>query len=472
LTDDRAAGRGTDRAAAALFALLLLATGCDGGRSAPVERPNLVVVVIDTLRTDRLGSYGHARETSPAIDALAADAALFENAYSAAPWTKPAVASLLTGLHPRSHTVVRMINKLPESVETLGEILLAEGFATGAVVSHNLIGTRQRFDQGFEVFHEDQAKGHHHVSTEGVTSRALEVLEQMTGGERPFFLFVHYFDPHYDYMPHPEYGWAPKRVGRLRAGQMAKRATELDPPPNAEEVAFLEALYDEEVRFTDDGIGRLLSALREGGHFDDTVIALTADHGEEFYDRGCLGHTRTLYDELVRVPLLLREPGRRGGGRRIEAPVSLVSLTPTLLELLAVDVGDRRFEAPSIAGLVLGSPGASAIEHSIHTEVDFTPGSANVNRCPPTRADLRAVISGRYKLIHDRLAERYELYDLEADPAERRDLAAVRPELLARMREELEAEPSPSTAHESDERAFSPQEVEMLRDLGYIEPAS
>ena len=445
---------------------LSLAFGC---ADAPPARPNLLVVVVDTLRADRLGAYGHTRSSSPSIDRLAADAALFERAYSAAPWTKPAVASLLTGLHPRSHTAYRMINRLPESVDTLAEILAANRYATAAVVSHVLIGALQRFDQGFEGFHEDEARGHRHVSTEGVTKRALELLETLGDDPRPFFLLVHYFDPHFDYMPHPEYGFAASQAGRLRAGQTLKRAKDLDPPATDEEVAFLQDLYDEEVRLTDDGIGRLLDWLRQRGLYDETLIAVTADHGEEFFDHGCLGHTRTLYDELVRVPLVVREPGRGGGAKRVAAPVSLVSLTPTLLELLGVDAAGRQFEEPSIAGLVWGDADEDPVARAVFSEVDFRPDGSVVHRCPPTRADLRAVVRGRHKLIHDRLTDRYELYDLQSDPGEHEDLSARDPDLLAALRAELDGPRATVGSHEREARAPDPDVLERLRDLGYLE---
>lgn len=446
------------------------AAGCgDGGPREDAAPPNLLLVVVDTLRADHLGVYGHARPTSPRIDALAAESTVFDSAYTAAPWTKPSVASLLTGLHPRSHTVTRMIHKLPDSVATLAEMLSERGWATGAVVSHNLIGTRQRFDQGFERFDEAEARGHRHVSTDGVTERAIAMLAELEATGRPWFLMVHYFDPHYDYMPHPEFGWAPPRVGRLRAGQMAKRAAELDPPPDADEVAFLRDLYDEEIRFTDAGIGRLLDALQASGRFDQTVVAVTADHGEEFYERGCLGHTRTLYEELVRVPLIVRDPRTPQPGRRIASPVSLVSFTPTALELLGAARGDDEFEAGSIAALVRGERDTPETTTSIYAEVDFTPGSRNVNRCPPTRADVRAVVRGRHKLMHDRLRDEYLLFDLEADPHERRDLSGERPKLFTAMRAELEREPVVAGRHDSEERTLDPAEIEMLRDLGYIE---
>jgi len=278
------------------------------------DRPNVLFVVVDTLRWDHVGCYGAARKTTPFVDDYAAGATRFDRAYSVAPWTMPSVASMFTGLYPSRHGANSFGLGLTDEVDTLAEILQREGYATQGVISHTAIGARNNFQQGFDVYLESEARGHDHLSTDGVTGQAIGKLEGLAAGEAPFFLFVHYFDPHYNYKRHPEYGFAADAAGRLDGEQPMRELLRMAPDMTPDESQFLRDLYDEEVRFTDAGIGRLLERLQVLGLDEDTIVILTADHGEEFLDHGDLGHTGSLYEELVRVPLILRGPGRTTPG--------------------------------------------------------------------------------------------------------------------------------------------------------------
>ncbi len=453
---------------------LLAASGCGSDAS-----PNLLLIVVDTLRADHLGAYGYPRPTSPAIDALASQGLLFRRAYSTAPWTQPSVASLITGLHPASHQVDRLLRVLPESADTLAEVLSRAGYATGGVVSHWLIGERFQFDQGYAVFRETQG-GEETLSTPSVTAEAIQMLIGLVEDERPFYLFVHYFDPHYSYRHHPEYGLAPSSAGRLdgREGIWDLRA--LDPPPDEPELGFIRDLYDGEIRFTDEGISRLLGELERLGVSDDTWVVLVADHGEEFFERGWLGHTRTLYDELIRVPLVIRPPGG-GDPRVVQEPLSLVSLMPTLLDLLGIDAGDPSLPGASFAPLITGV--GSWRPAAIYSEVDRyderagqRAQTAAANSKFPTRSMLhkQALVEGRWKLVVDQLGGSRELYDLDADPGERNDLADREPQVVVRMIRQLEA--AIADARESQlprvgaERVQTENEIQRLIDLGYVTP--
>lgn len=446
-----------------LFAVAAVGVLCSAFACAKQEAPrNLVVVVVDTLRVSRLHLYGAERETSPALDRLARDSAVFERAYSAAPWTKPSVASLLTGRYPRRHTLVRMGSKLPETAETLAEHLRADGFATAAVVSHSLIARGYGFDQGFERF-ADLSRGYRETSSPEVTEQALAWLDELTSGSAPWFLFVHYFDPHYDYVRHPEIGFAPAAAGRLQGGEPIGKLLGMN--LERDEIGLLVGVYDEEIRFTDDAIGELLEGLRARGAMSDTVVVVTADHGEEIFDRGWLGHTRTLYDELLRVPLLLHAPGIPP--RVVPGPVSLAAVTPTLLELLGSKSGaGAEFDHRSLVPLLRGESGDV---DPVFAEVDFMPVAPRPGQLPRrTRARKRAVIEGSYKLIHDELAGRFELYQLEADPGERDDLSAREPERVAAMRDLLDTRLGPPGPQQEGEAAsFTPAQTEELRALGY-----
>jgi arylsulfatase A-like enzyme len=430
-----------------------------------VKRPNVLFIVIDTLRFDHVGCYGAARETTPAIDALAADAVRFERAYATAPWTIPSVGSMLTGLYPSRHTATSFPRQLPDDVQTLAEILKREGYATAGVVSHWAIGTRFNFQQGYDVYLESEARGHDHVSTPGVTRQALEQLEALAAGDRPFFLFVHYFDPHYNYLRHPEYGFAPPSAGRLKGGEPIGKLTRMTADMSPEEAQFLRDLYDEEIRFTDAGIGRLLDKLDVLGHRGDTLIVLTADHGEEFLDHGQLGHTKTLYEELVRIPLIVRERSDSRPGVTVEQPVSLVSLPPTILDVLGVDPSPFSFQAASIEPLRAGS--RSGEPDVVFFEVDFVPVD---KQGPRKEVHKKGIVGERYKLIRDDTTLRAELYDLGVDGGEDTDLAGRQPELASELLAALDRAIALAGARGRDarERILDEEEIRRLRGLGYL----
>jgi arylsulfatase A-like enzyme len=441
------------------LAVLLLA-GLGAGACRPRVPPNLLLVVVDTLRQDHLGCYGYPLPTSPSIDALAASGTRFEAAYATAPWTKPSVASMLTGLYPPAHGLEGHQRHLLPALETVAERLSGAGYATAATVSHVLLSARVGFGQGFDRYLESAAGGPDHLSTPEVTRQAVAFLEELGGGERPFFLLAHYFDPHYNYRPHPEYGLAPPSAGRLDGSQgigaLRQMAADLSP----EEVAYLRALYDGEIRYTDEGIGALLAALDRLGLADHTVVVLTADHGEELLDRGWIGHTRTLYQELVRVPLVIRRPGARP--RSVAQPVSLVSLAATLFDAAGLEVPSD-LDGPSLLPLVAGRRLAP---QTPFFDVDFVPLARGIQ---VKRARKRGLVAGPLKVIRDELADSLELYDLDADPGEVQNLAGERPNLATRLDRALAvASRKRAPAPGSPEDAPSEEEIEQLRSLGYV----
>jgi arylsulfatase len=444
--------------------LLLSALGVTGLSCAESRRPNILFIVIDTLRADRLGVYGAERNTSPAIDVLAAQSVRFTRAYSTSSWTKPAVASLLTGLYPSTHQVNSAARHLPEAAETLAEILSAEGYRTFGVVSHYLLTAERGFAQGFDAYAESEGGGAWHVSTPGVTMQASEVLKHYGDDTRPFFLFVHYFDPHNSYLRHPEVGFSAARVGRLNGQQSIVELREIMGDLSAAELDYLRDVYDEEIRFTDTGIGRLLGLLRELDLDANTVVVLTADHGEEFLDHGWIGHSRSLYEELVRVPLLIRAPSSTP--RIVAAPVSIASIAPTILDLVGIETAGRGFQADSLAPFVTGTPGAAP--ESVLAEVDYLPPKQDD---PRKGAFKQALVGAQFKLIYSLRSQTVELYDLQRDPAETDDISDQHPEIVARMRTELakRIERVSQPLAGVSEHELSDDEIETLRALGYAE---
>ncbi len=439
---------------------LLSATGC----SSDQKRPNVLVVVVDTLREDRLGCYGADRDTSPAIDKLAATGALFENAYAPSPWTKPSVASILTGKFPSGHGLTGLDAKLPSGARSIAQRLKAAGYSTAGVVSNKLIGG---FSKGFDTFDKSEAKGPNHVSARGVTTKAIALMNELGARENPFFLYVHYFDPHVDYKPHAELGFTPNSVGRLDGTQSWNELDELGPDLTPEEIEYVRDLYDGEVRYTDDFVGELLAELDALAISENTVVVFTADHGEEIFEHGNIGHTRTLYEELIRVPYLIRAPGVKPG-LRLESPVSIVSLVPTVMDLVGLSPDAKDFQSSSLSNQLLKGE-QPKITPMIFAEVDFIPPKKG--NVPVGLTRMKSLRQGRYKIIADQLNDTVALFDLEQDPDEMNDLSSEDPERLQKMAEllALAIEHSKRDALTAETEELTEEEIEALRALGYVE---
>lgn len=365
------------------------------------KRLNIVVVSIDTLRADHLGCYGYGRPTSPSIDAFAARSVLFENAHSSASWTLPSFASLFTSLYSTTHGCWKVDSRLESEHDTLAEHLRDAGYDTSLVVPHMFLSGQYGLQQGFvhidDTLVRTATESNKVVSSPAMTQKAVDWLERKKGSKEdsPFFLWVHYFDPHDLYLPHEG------------VSEQFGTTEEID-------------LYDGEIRFVDDHVGRLLKKVDELYGLDRTVVAIVADHGEEFGEHGHRRHGYSLYQEAVRIPLILHAPGM--APRRVEDLVSNIDFMPTLLELAEVAPRGRmegRSLVPHLQGGSLPPRGALS-EVRWHDE-----------------QDMRCWREGDLKLHEDRShgKERDELYDLAADPAERANLLEARAELVARLRE-------------------------------------
>jgi len=417
------------------------------GAAAPAAPNSVVLIVIDTLRRDHLGTYGYERDTSPALDEFADASVRYTQARSQAPWTTPSIASLLTSRYPEQLGVTDVESVLPEAATLLSERLQEAGVATGAVVSHRFSSKRWGFDQGFDYFDDSNALGHDAVTSPDVTDKALAFLDAHR--DTPFFLYVHYFDPHFAYREHAGFAFprespyaGPIRPD-VRFGELLRRQALL----TAEDARELERLYDSEIAFTDAEVGRILARLDELGLDDRTLVVITADHGEEFLDHGRIGHTKTLYDELIAVPLLVRWPGQAAGV--VTAPVALLDIAPTVLGALDLPAD------PGAAGRPLPRPG------------DPPPADRVLFSATQRPTSQRAVIGGGYKLI-DPGDGALELYFLADDPGERRNLADAEPAVRERLAAALAGfEPGsdpPAAAHSLD---LSDTDREALRALGY-----
>lgn len=318
--------------------------------------PSILLISIDTLRADHLSCYGHDRAT-PAIDALAAGGELYAAAYAAAPWTLPSHMSLFTGQYPSHHGVVDARESLPETTAQLPEALRRAGYRTAGFGAHIYLGERFGFGRGFDHYSVTPYRNDPQQIRRGdaVVDQALAWLEANATDPRPYFLFVHIFDPHWTYAaPEPWLG----QYSSVYAGRMDGSLPALtyfisrDMPDDA--LQHVQDLYDEEIAWTDALVGRLVAGARAAG--SEPLIALCADHGEEFKEHGSLGHAVTLYEEQQHVPLILAGPGCRVG-TRVSAPVRTLDLVPTLARAAQVPAQDPLWA--SLDGVPLGRAEAS-----------------------------------------------------------------------------------------------------------------
>ncbi|MCK4547879.1 MAG: sulfatase [Candidatus Eisenbacteria sp.] len=459
------------RAGVMLALIAAVVPGCQ--RRIDRGPPNVVIILIDTLRPDHLGCYGYPRETSPNLDRLAGGGTIFWNAVAQSSWTLPSAASLLTGLYPTRHQAINKSAVLPLHRETLAEVLHSEGYRTAAVVSHTLVSSDYNLDQGFELFDETHISGHLEISSPGVTDVATRWLRE--NGETPFFLFLHYFDPHYAYLEHEGFVFPTSCRGRVKADvpfhtiQMQRREL------GQEGVECLMALYDSEIAFTDYHIGVVLEELRRLGLEESTMVVVTGDHGEEFMEHGWLGHTVHLYEETVRVPMILCGPGMRRAPQRVNQLVELVDVMPTLLDLLGIDRDPATMDGRSFRDALDGKEQRGGRAFS---EVGFDDVFSRLdrNREPSRNPNLRAVRSGSWKLILDPVDRRWEFYDLAADPGERVNLAAMSSDerfttmkqwMVVWMNRQDELALRENTAPDTL-RVLDEETRERLKALGYI----
>ena len=415
-------------------------------------RPNVVLIVVDTLRRDHLGCYGYPRDTSPHIDALARAGVRYTNATSQAPWTTPSIGAILTSRYPSALGIVDEHSALPDGAFTLAERLRDAGYRTEAVVSHVFCSARWNFDQGFSRFDDSNARGHGAVTSEAVSRRAIEIIDAAAGQGRPFFLWLHYFDPHFDFVEHGAYRFPGSRdyAGPVVSGMSGAALRQaLGANPAAADVAQLVRFYDSEIAFTDRQIGAVLDHLRQRGLFDSALVVFTGDHGEEFFDHGLLGHGKTLFGELVGVPLLVKYPDRRSGV--VDTPVASLDILPTILDVAGIPPG------PGLEGRSLARTPEQEPARRVFSETD-------------RRSRLRSVRAGRHKLVLNLDSGALALYDLEQDPSEQHDVAALHPEVAASLREELLAWMRDHPLQRAEPALKIPaQDQQRLRALGYLQ---
>ena len=403
-------------------------------RPAP-RRLNLVLVTIDTLRPDRLGCYGNSGVETPALDGLARSGALFENAIASTPLTAPSHASIFTGLYPTEHKVRDTgAFVLDASHPTLASILHGQGWDTAAFVGSSVLKRRFGFDRGFVVYDDGMPKasgsklqGEYAERRAGkVVDRAVQWLASQTG--QPFFLWVHVFDPHSPYDP---------------------------PPPFGEK--YRTRLYDGEVAYTDQQLGRLFAAVSKQSPPEQTLIAVMSDHGESLSDHGEYNHGVFLYDATVRIAFLLAGPGVPAG-LRIKQQVRNIDLLPTVLELAGSKVPE------GIAGTSI-TPAFSG--KNVPTDICYL--ETLFPKINMGWAELRGIRTNRWKYVR---APRPELYDLSQDSGEKVNIASSHAADVQELEGRLKTLTKGDQAEKVRTTMVDPNTMKQLRSLGYLGGAS
>lgn len=443
--------------------LLLLTSSCnkpyDKRISEIPEDLNVLLIIVDTLPERALSAYGAPVKT-PNIDKFAAGGARFAHTYAAAPWTKPSIATILSGVMPRTHGVKRMNSKFPDSIPMVAEIMKASGRQTAAVISHTILTPKHGFSRGFDAFKNVNTSPDPHQAIVGteVTDTAIGWLKKRNSSQN-FFLFLHYFDPHYNYIHHAQFDQTSWYREKLTSGMDVRELRSYANELNPNDIKYVRGLFTEEVLFTDKELGRLFEYLEQAGLSKNTLIVFVADHGEELMERGWFGHTRTLYNELINIPLIISLPDIIKP-QVINNPVSQVDIFPTLLDFIRKKATSE-IEGLSLIPLLFGNA-QKRPDQNIFSEVDFVSSTHNKD------ANITAVIKGRYKLIHDKMKETFELFDISVDPLEKKDISKQNPEQLKNMLDLIlqYERTTPQTLQKNV--IITPEEVKQLQSLGYM----
>lgn len=432
------------------------------GADCCAESPNVVLISIDCLRADHVGAYGYERDTTPRIDTFAEEAVLFETAVSTAPMTPPSHLSMFTGLFPSMHDGSKFA-ELARSIPYLPEILSEAGYQTDGIVTGAYLSQTFGFERGFDLYRYD-----HRSPASETIHQAIELLRLAAG--RNQFLFVHLIDAHWPYEPPEEllerFGPRPPDLEGL-----LQRVVDNERPRTPEEIERVVALYDAEIASADEGVGRLLEAMKDLGIYDRSLILVTADHGEAFYDHGHWQHSRTLYEELVRIPLIVKWPGPSPNGR-VGSQVSQVDIFTTVLDVAGIPPSPS--DGTDLRELVEGSGQARNRRRVI---------SENAWRSPNVWTRKIAIRTEKLKYIatlngppgiepKESDLQSEELYDLAEDPLEHHNLVTESTSNVEAFRRELgnylRKAQKLRASRQADNIIEDETTRERLKSLGYI----
>lgn len=400
-------------------------------RYSATQRWNVILITLDTTRADHLGCYGYNKVETPTIDAVAKSGVVFERAYTTVPLTLPSHASMLTGLNPYEHTLfANTAGTLPDNIPTLAEALSKNGYSTAAFLSAFVLHQRFGLFRGFDKYDDDVAAPSklepigQRRSADQVTDRALQWLKFRDS--KPFFCWIHYFDPHVDYHDHQEV--------------FGKK--------------FAQNPYDAEISYVDLHLKRVLDYLEAQRLKERTLVIIVGDHGEGLCEHRERFHGLLLYDSTLRVPFIVSAPSKAKANLRVNDPVSVIDVTPTVLDYLGLPCPkpiSGRSLRPFLKGQTLPSRACYGVAKQGYIDEGWAP--------------LTCLVSDNWKYIR---TTKPELYDLIGDPGEKTNLAETHPEMVQQFEQQLEDMETSGAHFESQGVSLSEREQKNLDDLGYI----
>ena len=441
--------------------IFLLALLCECNKKPLLlQKKNILFISIDTVRADHLGTHGYWKNTSPLIDSLAEQGICYDHAISQAPWTLPSMVSAFTSLYPSEHGSVEAKIRMPKKQKTITEKLKKAGYHTIGICSHSFVSSQYGFERGFSIFDESQIKGHDAVTSDSLTLNAIHYLSKMKT-DKPFFLWIHYFDPHFSYIRHPEFKMAEKYQAEIPdtiVSHLLYTAEKNKNYFNKKDLNFIESVYDEEIAYTDHWIKRLLTQMQNMGKLNSTIIILFADHGEYFQERGKFFHGKDVYEPLIHVPLVISgDIDKEMKGKRVSQPVEISSIPKTIMGILGST--ETYFQGHDLY----------ALAHQ--EERDHFPVFSEGNYAWGTDQRKKAIIQSDWKLIYNFDDDSYEFYNIKTDPDENQNLLPInQPEIETIYRQlttKLGSYPA-QIAESPQEVQLDKKTMERLKSLGYI----
>ncbi|MCK5004744.1 MAG: sulfatase [Candidatus Aminicenantes bacterium] len=438
------------------FLVMILFTFFNNNRSS--KSPNILFIVVDTLRPDHTSIEDPELGTTAYLkDTLLPDSIYFRKGYSNSPWTLPSVSSMITSRYPSQLGIRSLISKIDEEDFTITELMREEGYRTGAVISHILLKESYGISQGFDYFNDRNISGefgnHIAISSPGVTKDAINFIQAKKGGK--FFLFLHYFDPHYIYLDHEK---ETEYKGKFRSKDISYLREQIRKDEySGKDTEYLKYCYNTEIRLTDFYIGKVINELKRSGIYENTIIIFTSDHGEEFIERGWLGHSTTLYKEQTGVPIIIKPVDKSHLSLRNfeNIPVSNIDLVPTLISM----AGLKRM--PGISGKDLFN--SDPDNHDFFGEVSQKEFGSDI--------ELVSVTWRNWKVIKDLNNNRFELYNINEDIEEKENIIGSVPDISSKLKLKIQKwmkNMRKPGAKGKKRRSLSDSEREKLKTLGYI----